>query len=379
LFYIENDKYLSLWELDLSTKIWENILTENENENENEKDPYRIKLKTRAGHSMLFDPINENLIIMGGNKISKKKNDSTFHLFDIILYNTRTKTLRELSHDYSREKGPNVNFALNSFYNYKSKEIIFFGGGFILDKQDIVSNIFWIFKLETKKWEQIKISENFINYDYMLQEDLTHFYGNANTNNKFFFYNKKNIYNTNKSFCNFQKEKENESKDFFVKNKFNSNLTKNVSKLNFYDSQLNEPLPRFAHTMVFSIKLNKGFIFGGNPNIKIGHSNRFNDFWSFTYFKNSPKDIKNIIKSKILKLYLYEKSLDGDMKKVIEIFKKIKKLEKKNLDDYTELLRNFIVKPDVFLNKEKDQNELYKMRFDLFHDIKKYFNDFINE
>lgn len=370
-------KYLGLWALDLKTKRWENLLNEVAN------DIYNIKLKTRSGHSMLFNPLNQELIIMGGNKLSKKKNDSTYQLFDIMVYNIKSKTLKEMYHDFSREKGPDINFGMNALYNHYTKEILFFGGGYKSDnKQDIVSNNFWVLNTNSKKWTKLKKSEIFINYDGIRQEEINTFYNNNQANN--FLFAKKDNWKNHKNYI----ETLEASGVSFGKEsiKFNSlsnssglnyNLSHNVDEMHFQDSQLNEPYPRFAHGMIYSFKLNKGFIFGGNPNIKNGHSVRYNDFWMFSLFKPSGKEIKNLIKTKILKQSFLEACYTNNYEEALKILKKLKTLDNIEKHELKDMIKK-LISPENKINiySENNKDELYQKRYQLFDEIRQYIYDF---
>ncbi len=192
----------------------------------------------------VFSKLNQELIIIGGNRFSKKKNENnSSQLFEIITYDIKSKTLKELFHDYSKEKGPDVNFSLNAFFNYQKREIIIFGGGLKSEKQDIVSNNFWVLNLNTKKWDRVKKANFRINYDGIMQEDLKVFFENKN-----FLYKNPHL----------------EDQAFYTSHPHLTNLTRNISVNCLNDSQVNEPMPRFAHSLTYSIKLNKGFIFWDN-------------------------------------------------------------------------------------------------------------------
>lgn len=339
------EKYLGLWSLDLKNKIWKNL------SNNPNQDQYDLKLRPRTGHSMLFDPINHELIIIGGNRINKKKNEITSHLFEIIIYDIKSKTLKELFHDYSKEKGPDVNFSLNAFFNYEKREIIIFGGGLKSEKQDIVSNNFWVLNLNTKKWDKVKKENLIINYEGIMQEDLKVFFENKN-----FLYKNPNL----------------EHQAISCNNTHLTHLTKNISANCVIDSQVNEPMPRFAHSLIYSIKLNKGFIFGGNPYIKTSHCCvRFNDFWTFSLIKPDSHQIRNLLKYKILKLSFIDACANSKLEKAIQVLKKIKKINYQDNIEIKLLLSKFL----SFDNKINEK-DIYSSRFELFDEIRKYFNDY---
>lgn len=315
------------------------------------QDHFDLKLKTRTGHSMLFDPVMQELIIIGGNRISKKKNEISSQLFEIIVYDIKFKSLKELFHDYSKEKGPDVNFSLNAFFNYEKRELILFGGGLKSDKQDIVSNNFWVLNLNIKKWDRVIKSNFIINYDAIMQEDL-------------------NIYFESKNFLNENKE---EGRENFQKipNKYLLNLMNNNSN-NSQDCQLNEPMPRFAHSLVYSIKLDRGFIYGGNPYIKTSHCCvRYNDLWTFALIKPNSLLIKNMLKFKILRLGFIDACSNFKLEKALKILKEIKNMDH-NDNEIKELINFFF----NFHNKDKNETNTNLLRYELFDEIRKYINDY---
>jgi len=376
--------------LNLRTKLWKNLL------NELPQDSYDLKLKTRTGHSMLFDPKRQELIIIGGNRISKKKNEITSQLFDIIIYDIETKTIKELFHNYSKEKGPDVNFSLNAFFNCEKREIIIFGGGLKSEKQDIVSNNFWILNLNSRKWDKVSKTNMIINYDNIMQEDIKLFFSNRNITHIDF---SENNDNQKKIFGRIISSFKDTEKNLNLKENINKKITSilkpnemlyslknyalNLSN-SFYKNynsnecmQLNEPMPRFAHTLIYSAKLNKGYIFGGNPYIKISHCCfRYNDFWTFSLFKPDAFQIKNLLKNKILTLSFIDACDNFALDKALELLKQIKKLE--NLDqDEIKILFNYILKLDNINNAGAHvyDKEIFLKRYELFDDIRKYFND----
>ena len=124
-------------------------------------------------------------------------------------------------------------------YNSQKEQIYFFGGGQKKEKETI-SNHFFIFDMNSNSFAKINNKDGRRN-DAIINYDILNSYDNVNY--------------LRKGDINFDSENE-------------------------YDS-LNEPVQRHSACMVYSIKLNRGYIFGGNPNIKTSNSIKVNDFWSF--------------------------------------------------------------------------------------------------
>jgi hypothetical protein len=342
-----NGKYLGLWKLDLKELIWENLL------NEQTSDPYDIKLKSRSGHSMLINRDKE-IIIFGGNKGPRKGSFSNY-LFDMIIYNPDTKTVREHFHDYSKKNGPFVNFSFTSFYNRDLNEIYFFGGGFISEKNDILTNYFWVYNFNSLKWSKAELNvKDLINYDKILLSN--------------------NFYSDFMEICSDYSNNQNTSKN---NNYINSE--KNNSNSNYNYDTLNEPIARYAHSMVFSHKLNKGFIFGGNPNIKNSSKNtqRLNDFWSFDLTRQSKEVIRDKIFLKIYKFY-YEEMCQSDKldialnilrNKIVPLLEANNNKEKKIKKITSCLIKN---NTSDLLDGENTDKKLFNKRFYLFEYISQF-------
>lgn len=334
---------MGLWSLDIKNKIWKNLQVNLK------QDKYDLKLRSRTGHSMVLDPIRNELIIIGGNRINKKKNENTAQLFEIIIYDLKTKTLKEIFHDYSKEKGPDVNFSLCAAFNYQKREIIIFGGGLKSDKQDLVSNSLWVLNLDSKKWDKVKKTNGIINYDGLMQEEI-----------KIFYEDKKFIYKNHDL-----------EKGLNFTNHDLVNLTRNLTFTCSNDSQVNEPMPRFAHSFIYSTILNKGFIFGGNPYIKTSHCCfRFNDFWTFSLIKPNSKQIRDLIIYKILKLNFFDACANSKFEQTTKVLKKIKNLNCDENHEIKTILNNFLAFDDKI-----SENDIYSRRYELFDEIRKYLSN----
>jgi hypothetical protein len=282
-------------------------------ENQLEIDPLNLSLKIRSGHSMTFDPIRKEILITGGSYRKIMNNNSPTNINDFMCYNTQSNTLKEIFHDFTKYNGPDVNFSSASYYDYNKKELYIFGGTYKNEKTELLSNNFWVYNFDTKKWNKA------IRHDYIDYEDML--FGQR---------------------------------------------TLNIE--DYANDTLNAPSPRFAHTMTYSMKLKTGFIFGGNPNAKINsHSERLNDFWSFDLKKQKSEDIYNTICLKIYKFQFEELCLEENIEKAINVLN----------DDIFPLIKDDERKlySIRLLSVEKLNQELItSRRYNLYEDLMNFFN-----
>ncbi len=227
------NKYLSLWKLDLNSKKWENLYEFNNNS-------LSAKLYPRFGHSLLFDSNSNELIIIGGNRLGLK---DQIPLFDISVFNINSKTIRKISHDFSKERGgPDMNLFSCAVLNSSTDEIYIFGGKF----KDFASNNFWSFNLKTGKWKKSERSNDIVDFDNMIVEQN-------------FFHD---LYNND---SNFLSEHNEDIENYNTSNERNNSISNDT---------FNEPVPRFAHQMVLVKKTNEIYVFGGNAN-KSNYAERY--------------------------------------------------------------------------------------------------------
>ena len=275
---------------------------------------------------MVFDQFRGELIILGGYR---KKNSSNQY-YPIISYqdmmslNVNNLSLKEIFHDYSKNQGPDVNFSSCTVFDSNKREIYLFGGGYKTDKIEFLTNHLWCYNFYTGKWVRT-IRDEFVNYE------------------KIIF-----------------------SKNQYINDKSLLIDTENNDSLNF-------PCPRFAHCMLYSNKSSKGYIFGGNPNLKTTWANRLDDFWSFELYKKSTTDIKDYLLLKIYKFYYKELCYKEDFKTAMIILnEKITPLLKGNDAKRRKLINNLLT-----TNIDYDK---YKKRYEIYEKIIKYFSKpFINE
>jgi hypothetical protein len=325
---IENEvtnKYNGLWKLNLKgLYYWEYINTDT-------SDPYELKLKTRGAHSMVLSRYRE-LIIWGGNKGPRKFNASNC-LFDMTSYNLNNGKVYEYFHDYSKN-GPNVNFSSCSFYDSLKNEIFIFGGGLINEKTEYLTNSFWIYNFDKEFWIPC-VNKSLIDYDTMIH-----------LNNLYYSY-------------------------FPVKD------YEKVSNSIFPQESLNEPSQRYAHCMVYSNKLKKGYIFGGNSNLRNSAKNveRLDDLWSFKLKRKEKVQLVHEIKFKLLENYFIELCQNEEIKEALEVLDKLRLMQYENnlnkLNNVNDLSFNL-----VSCDKSTNISDRYQSRYELFEKILEFISPF---
>lgn len=303
------ERYLSLWRVNLRKMFWENLnMTSN-------KDKYEMKLKSRNGHSLLIDQKDRELIIIGGSRGYKR---STSSIFDMVRFNIDDKIIEEIFHDYSKCKNaPKVHFSFCSVNNSTENEVFIFGGLSKNDKSDSISNSFWVFNKAIKRWTRASPCSNSLGYEGIMQS---------------------------------------------------------LHQRNCVSPSIMEPLPRYASTMVYSEKLKRGWIFGGNPNIKNSNPERLNDFWSYELKRLTSSEIKKLLTYKVLRHFYLELCMQKDFQKALDLLtNRLTPLMTDNTDEIKELSK-YLILYDGRISKDP-LTDLRGERLKLFEELVQYIND----
>lgn len=193
--------------------------------------PNSINLKSRIGHSMLFNSKSRELYILAGQRHQE-------HLSDFYIYQLDTDSVIEVARDYSKVGGPEAGFTQRATIDVESSEIYLFSG-LIRDKKsptaETVKNAFWNYSMRTGKWSKI--------------------YQNEST-----------------------------SPEYWSK----------MSEV--------EPLPRYAHQLVYDTRLRMHFMFGGNPGEPGNSIVRLDDFWKLKLVRPTSQDVLRKCKFQIRRL-----------------------------------------------------------------------------
>ena len=366
-----------LWSYNLLIKKWE-LLTEN---NPNSNIPPQISFP-----KMVFIKESKQLLIIGKKFNSQNKNEDKFFIYDIVykiwcvkyFENEKILNLKEefqICYDderniiyliggrteYKKKNNNNIidfysiNLNTNKIENIYKEEFDFtfkddysrFGHCLIFDN---IKNSIYIFGGLKKNKDDIIPMYRIIKYD-ILKKETKEIYHNINFNQLTKNHNEiKEIYGMSSFYS-----KKKRIAIFFggmekniYSNKF---IIFNLDRENFYiiPNQINEDFlisKRFYSSIVYSDKINKGYIFGGKLSI-----NSFNivsdDFFFFKIYSNF-FITQDIIYEKFYYLYVQELINQNKIKEAFNIIKNCNFSEKK-----LNLLLDFMLNCPV---KETDEN-----------------------
>ncbi|KAI9001723.1 Muskelin N-terminus-domain-containing protein [Gaertneriomyces semiglobifer] len=116
---------------------------------------HSIQLKSRIGHSMLFNPITRELYVFAGQR-------NKDYLSDFYVYEIDTDTVHEVSRDYSKQGGPDAGFTQRATIDTDLGEF-FVLSGLMREKnssQETVKNSFWVYNIKKDRWTKVYQNEN---------------------------------------------------------------------------------------------------------------------------------------------------------------------------------------------------------------------------
>ncbi|CAG8499389.1 16163_t:CDS:10 [Acaulospora morrowiae] len=148
----ENFSYSGLYTYTIPTKEWKLIRSNNNSSDD------LLQLKSRIGHSMLFDQHEKLLYIIGGDR------DNLF-LSDFFIYDIRADTIHELTAEYATLESQEAIFTQRTTFDADTQEFFVLSGLKNKDKKEkgsqIVKNSFWVYDLHKCKWTRIYQSDAF--------------------------------------------------------------------------------------------------------------------------------------------------------------------------------------------------------------------------
>jgi hypothetical protein len=113
------------------------------------------QFKPRIGHSMLYSPSNNSLLIFAGQRNNN-------YLTDFFMYDITNDKMIEITRDSSTQGGPDSGYTQRATLNPNLNEVhVFFG--LMRDKShchDSIKNSFWVYNLEHEKWSCVYQNEN---------------------------------------------------------------------------------------------------------------------------------------------------------------------------------------------------------------------------
>ena len=235
-----NNVYSGLYAYEINTNRWKLLRSDVHGNTALLEGPGGVNLKSRIGHSMLFDQDARILYIFAGQR-------NKDYLSDFYAYDLNTDTMVELSRDYSKQGGPEPGFTQRATIDTQAGEIYVLSG-ILRDKapgsQDSVKNALWVYNIPNERWTRI--------------------YTNDRTS---------------------------ESTE--------SSPTSETADLSFglsprsgnADNLPNEPIPRFAHQLIYDSKTKAHYLFGGNPGDASNPTLRLDDFWELRLSRPMPSSV----------------------------------------------------------------------------------------
>ncbi|KAI9007518.1 Muskelin N-terminus-domain-containing protein [Phycomyces nitens] len=111
------------------------------------------QLKSRAGHSMLFDPTTRDLYIFAGQRIKD-------FLADMYRYSVDADKLVEITEDYSKQSGPDPGYTQRTTFDTTKREFYVFSGYMRTKSYEVVKNSLWVYNIAQNKWEKVYQNES---------------------------------------------------------------------------------------------------------------------------------------------------------------------------------------------------------------------------
>eukprot|EP01137_Pigoraptor_chileana_P006051 Opistho-2@49948 len=114
-----------------------------------------IQLKSRIGHSMLFNPEQRQLYIFAGQR-------NKDYLSDFYIYNVDSGVVVEMSRDSSKQGGPDAGFTQRATIDTELGEFYVLSG-LMREKStsvETVKNAFWVYNIAKDKWARVYQNEN---------------------------------------------------------------------------------------------------------------------------------------------------------------------------------------------------------------------------
>jgi hypothetical protein len=110
-------------------------------------------LKSRVGHSMLFDQNQRSLFVFAGQRIKD-------YLSDFYKYSVDEDKVTEIAQDYSKNAGPDAGFTQRATLDEELQEIYVLSGYMRNPGCDMVRNAFWVYNIQNNEWKKVYQNEN---------------------------------------------------------------------------------------------------------------------------------------------------------------------------------------------------------------------------
>lgn len=112
-----------------------------------------VPLKSRVGHSMLFDQSNRLLYVFAGQRVKD-------YLSDLYRYEVDRDIVTEIAQDYSKDAGPDVGFTQRATIDEDLQELYVLSGYMRNPGCDIVKNSLWVYSIRNNEWQKVYQNEN---------------------------------------------------------------------------------------------------------------------------------------------------------------------------------------------------------------------------
>lgn len=112
-----------------------------------------VPLKSRVGHSMLFDQSSRSLFVFAGQRVKD-------YLSDLYRYGVDDDTVTEIAQDYSKDAGPDAGFTQRATIDEDLQELYVLSGYMRNTGCDIVRNALWVYSIKNNEWQKVYQNEN---------------------------------------------------------------------------------------------------------------------------------------------------------------------------------------------------------------------------
>ncbi|KAI8047936.1 Muskelin N-terminus-domain-containing protein [Thamnidium elegans] len=112
-----------------------------------------VPLKSRVGHSMLFDQSNRLLYVFAGQRVKD-------YLSDLYRYEVDQDVVTEIAQDYSKDAGPDAGFTQRATIDEELQELYVLSGYMRNPGSDIVRNALWVYSIKNNEWQKVYQNES---------------------------------------------------------------------------------------------------------------------------------------------------------------------------------------------------------------------------
>jgi hypothetical protein len=136
--------YSGLYSYDIKNDSWK-LIRSDQNQPEG-----TVHMKSRIGHSVLFNHLTRELYIFAGQRHKD-------YLSDYYIYNIDKDEVIEMNRDSSRSGGPDAGFTQRATIDVELGEFYIFSG-LMREKNsttEMVKNGFWVYNIKNEKWQKV--------------------------------------------------------------------------------------------------------------------------------------------------------------------------------------------------------------------------------